>query len=661
VERFTKITVTVWACAAIAEQAWLLRSWQNLPWLTLGAAIVSLVLGRLDRRTLFPICLVAYAFPALVRLIHGIDYPPFDVLWMAALLGAILPDTVRTPWQTPKRWKGALVFAALVVVISAVISFWREVDGTLTLIMDSGSMNFHGADPPSFPIRWILNVSLILVIGVLWFDWLCGAEGLDLERTIITPLVFSAMATAAVSAYQWFIDIHFLNEHAYGTIGRATGAMYDANLAGMLAAMWIGGTLLWAWRLRDWRVYVAPVGVVLNAIAVWASGSRTALMTATVVTLTSILSLVLHGPHIRPRRIAIGLGFGAAIIALLFLIASADSKANNPGARTLDMLTKLNTPMAFAHELWDRNGYGAAAVAMIQQHPLVGVGVGSYHSLVSDVTASLGQRLPPDNAQNWLRHQIAEFGFVGALGWIVWCVAFAAFVLIPRRAEPPDAWILRSTLVAFGFISLFGMPGMDVMVAFTFWTIAFWYVSLAGKPATTGPLGVSVWLGMAVMLTVFAVGTTSLAATTLRLPERQRRAYRPFSYGYAVPQPAGPDDGYRRTLSRAVALIDATSPWMAVSARLEKPSTDLRPVEVRVWCDGQVVLKAQLTEAGAVTGFVPIVAASKPVLLETIARRTSASRFSPFARDLGVLIKWEFVDKVPSEYGHYHARSMEGR
>src|SRR5207247_8479656 len=146
------------------------------------------------------------------RLIHGVDYPRFDVLWMAALMGAIVPDRVRTPWQTPKRWKGALVFAALVVVISAVISFWREVDGTLTLIMDSGSMNFRGADPPSFPIRWILNVSLILVIGVLWFDWLCGAEGLDLEGTIITPLVFSAMATAAVSAYQWFIAIHFLNE-----------------------------------------------------------------------------------------------------------------------------------------------------------------------------------------------------------------------------------------------------------------------------------------------------------------------------------------------------------------------------------------------------------------------------------------------------------------
>ena len=260
-----------------------------------------------------------------------------------------------------------------------------------------------------------------------------------------------------------------------------------------------------------------------------------------------------------------------------------------------------------------------------------------------------------------LRHQIAEFGFVGALGWIVWCVAFAAFVLIPRRAEPPDAWILRSALIAFGFISLFGMPGMDVMVTFTFWTIAFWCVSLVGRPATTGPLGVSVWLGMGVMLTVFAVGTTSLAATTLRLPERQRRAHRPFSYGYAVPAPAGPDDGYRRTLSRAVALVDTTSPWMAVSARLEKPSTDLRPVEVRVWCDGQVVLKAQLTEAAAVTGFVPIAAASKPVLLETIARRTSAPRFSPFARDLGVLIKWEFVDTVPSEYGHYHARSMEGR
>ena len=81
---------------------------------------------------------------------------------MGALVGAILPDALLTPWHIPKRWRGALVFAALVVVISSVTSIWREVDGTITLLTDSGAMNWRGLDPPSFPIRWILNISELL-------------------------------------------------------------------------------------------------------------------------------------------------------------------------------------------------------------------------------------------------------------------------------------------------------------------------------------------------------------------------------------------------------------------------------------------------------------------------------------------------------------------
>ena len=55
-----------------------------------------------------------------------------------------------------------------------------------------------------------------------------------------------------------FVDIGFLNETVFATMGRATGTMYDANVAGMVAALWIGGTFLWALRLGGWRTYAAP-------------------------------------------------------------------------------------------------------------------------------------------------------------------------------------------------------------------------------------------------------------------------------------------------------------------------------------------------------------------------------------------------------------------
>ena len=168
------------------------------------------------------------------------------------------------------------------------------------------------------------------------------------------------------------------------------------------------------------------------------------------------------------------------------------------------------------------------------------------------------------------------------------------------------------------------------------------------------------WLGIGVALTVFAVGTTSVAATTLRVPERQRRANRPFSYGFADPEPTGPNEGYRRTSSRAVALVDTAPRWMAVTARLDHAG-DLGPVEVRVFSEGQVVLKAQLTNTDPVTGFVPFDPTLTRVLLEASARPARDWRFWPSTRDPGVLLKWEFVDEAPSRYRRYDLRPMEGR
>ena len=106
-ERFTKVTVALWACAAIAWQTWLLRAgWPNLPWLTLGAAATFLVLERLDRRLIAPLFLVPFVFPALVKVLHGAQYAPFAVLWMGGLLGAILPDAQGCP-GTSQRAGGA--------------------------------------------------------------------------------------------------------------------------------------------------------------------------------------------------------------------------------------------------------------------------------------------------------------------------------------------------------------------------------------------------------------------------------------------------------------------------------------------------------------------------------------------------------------------------
>ena len=50
---------------------------------------------------------------------------------------------------------------------------------------------------------------------------------------------------------------------------------------------------------------------------------------------------------------------------------------------------------------------------MVKDHPIEGVGVGMFHTLVHDFGTLRGYDIPADNAQSWFRHMIAELGLLG--------------------------------------------------------------------------------------------------------------------------------------------------------------------------------------------------------------------------------------------------------
>ncbi len=653
-ERCTKIAITLWTCAAIALQVWLLHySWRQLPLLTLLAVLVMAVLVSIDRRSVAVVLAVAYVFPVLVRYTRGLQSTLYGVMWMAAILGVMLPDLLRTEWHLPRRWRAPLVFSVLAVAVSSLIMIVREVDGVADLLTNP-EMVYWRSGPPAFTLMWVLHVALTLVIGVLFFDWLCGAETIEFERVVVTPLIGSAFVLALVVAYQVFVDARFLNQTVFLAIGRATGTTYDANVAGVVAALWLGGTWLWAIRLRGWRRYFAPVATVALLVAVWGSGSRTALICAAGAMTGIGVSLLFKDGVFRKRHaIAGAMIFVLAAVGLMAFGAAAPNP-NNAVVRFGEMLTRYPSPGALLGEMWQRNGYGTAAAYMIGQSPAAGVGVGAFHGLVTDVGfMQFGLRLPPDNAQNWLRHQIVEFGFVGGAGWILWFVLFAAFVGVPRRGEPDTIWMARGMLVAFGFISLFGMPGQDPMVAMTFWVLASWYVRLRGMPAARTPIPSWGWASLMAALAVFAAASIVVAHTWLRLPQRALRVHQPFSYGYAPIIGAGPDTDYRGVNTRAVAVVEPQARWLAVTVRLRGHDTPSAPVEVRVWSNGETVLKASLTSPAPFTGFVRVGDAPGALLIETSACARERPCWWPFTSDSGMLMKWEFLNDAPASFRGY--------
>lgn len=303
---------------------------------------------------------------------------------------------------------------------------------------------------------------------------------------------------------------------------------------------------------------------------------------------------------------------------------------------------------AFVWELWDRNRYGTVALAMIRGFPLFGVGIGCFHLMVGDFTTA---PLIADNAQNWYRHQIAELGLFGSLGWLAWVAAFAWFVVRRRAAEPAVASVVRAMLVGFGFISLFGMPAQSPAVSFTFWTVAFWYVSIVGAPPTAR-ISARGWGVVLIIAAIFTLGTARQATTELRVASRAQRVGFPYSYGFHYPEPDAAGGEFRWAKQRAAVVLDAPMRVLIVSVWVSHQDMAANPVEVKVWRDGNLAIDTTLRDGSRATTAVLLPADQRRVVLDTWASR--AVRPSDFgvadARELGLMVKWEFAAQLPRGY-----------
>jgi len=640
-DRAAKIALLLWACVALVAQTVLSRVWTGFPTLVALTLVASASLVWLDRRAIALLLLPAYAVPTLVRLTFGTWDIQFYPLWIAMLLGAIVPDGLRQNWHVPARWRGPLLCGTLTVAIAAPLIVAREVDFTPALLARQpfGALSTL----PHFFAAWSIHVAVTLVVGVLWFDWLLGVD-LDLSRWVLAPLGVSLLGLALVSAYQLFVDISFLNQTVYAVLGRAGGTMNDANVAGVIAAMGLGGALWAADRARGWWTVACAVLVALLWMAVWASGSRTALAAAVIVTAGGGYAF----GRSRVNRLAPGVWLLAGgVLILLVVLAASGLRAVGPVRRVWETLPSptLSSVKSVAAELWNRNGYGRVSTHLIRRFPWSGIGIGSFHHLGPPLD---GTALPPDNAQNWYRHQVVELGWLGSAGWLAFVALFGWAVVRSERAPPVSALMARSILVAFAVISCLGVPTQEPAAAIMFWTAAAWYVSSASlRDREFRPVGRASWALIGVLLVAFAASTLHTATTSLRLPVRARAIGWPFSYGFYWPEPDGAGGEQRWASRRAVALVDVPAPFMTLTVHVNHADLAAHPVEAKVWVEGRLVLETRLTSGEPARVDVLVPKGLKRTLVETWVSRVVTPRALGVddGRELGLLVSWRFSDR----------------
>jgi hypothetical protein len=685
-ERATKLIVALWTGAALAALVIFIRSgWSALPMLAAGSFLLMAVATAIDRRAVALVLLFAYVFPIVVRMVTHVNYPPNYAVWIAGLLGAMVPDALRSRWHTTGRWRAALICWALTIVVGATIVCLREFDFTTALLYTKRVPNSSIGGWPSMQAAWALHVAIVLLTGILWFDWLHGLSRADFRRIVLVPMAVSCTVAVAVALYQLFVDVTFLNPTVYGAMTRASGTLMDGNVLGTMAALWIGGWLLLGdgrlkpdttpeVRLRPDTTSVGSedsaaaasfrrtvTGIVMPLacwLTVWASGSRTGFAAAIIVTLFSASAVVARYRErhsTADRRASSRTAVIAAVLAvaaLILLVTAVPTRIAGPIQRVRSMATNWTAASARAvlNDLWQRNGYGTVADVMVRAQPVAGVGIGGFQIMQPDFAKLAGlMPLPADNAQNWFRHQLVEFGLVGGIGWIAWLLTFGIFVVRGRRGAPSEARIARGMLVAFAVISLLGMPGQDISVAVTFWTAAFWYVVLIDAPAAPRPISARMWVAIVAVVGAYGAIVAWQARTTFRVPVRAQRVGWPYSYGVYPAEHDAAGSEFRWAGDHAVAVIDAPTPHLLLTIT-PNPLAARRPLGVRVEVNRRTAIDQEVRSTQPIVKYVKLPAGEPRVMIETHASPTFRPADAGLAdtRELGLMLQWRFLPAEPS-------------
>lgn len=679
IDAVTRGIVIASTIAAAFVEAYLATEYApSILWIAVAGFALLLAIGYRIRPIALPVMLSAtYVAPVLLLIFNdGQDFS-LDIVWILPLLGLILSGPGVLRWSLPSRWQWPLITWALVVAVSWPIVFLREADFALWILpLKRVSNTSIGIGP------WQVGLNIVYFVlahnaGILFVDalsrWYAGAPD-RFRRDVLVPLSLTAALASLVAVYQGFVDLSFLNSHFWTYMIRASGTLADPNKLGSVVAFWAVGSVVLARRLpKPWPTTVAVIAVVLGITTVWLTGSRTGLAAMTI-------TIVLAGIEVvrgwRARKAAFNLRRAAAAAAgVLILATGLVVVLQKASTHTIIQRGALfYVPFYGDHSLrdtanewlWERFGYGPAAVEMIKEHPIDGVGVGVFHSQATDFGKIAGYTIPqPDNAQNWLRHTFAELGILGSVPAVWWCVVLIALMLSRPGGDRVSFGMIRGVLIGFGFASMFGMPAQSIAIALTFWVFVYWLFeegvgnreSGAGSREPEAPT--TEWsrpavIAAAVLIAVHLGATTVDAFGNLRPRERAQRFGWYYRYGYHVndsdgydrePDPGGNPVMRRWTMKQSLAVIPVKGSVLKFVAWVDHPDADVKPVHTQVWADSKLVYEGDLKRAPLLLD-IPATPGKSYMVLETKIDRLwrPSDSGSRDRRELGLSIRdwvWE--------------------
>jgi hypothetical protein len=535
--------------------------------------------------------LVAAIAPAFLRLLAGREGPILDLVWMAGFAGALLRVNAWSRWAMPYPWNVLIGGWTLALSLCWPILVAREVAFRLTVLHDFGAINSWSQMPAPHAAVWILYVVLAQLLGALWFEWARDRASRSSPIQLVHALWIGTTVSSVVAIVQGTVNLGLLNPEFWAALRRATGTMLDANAYGLCAALAAPIGFLGMRALAPHAPAAAVMVFAINVAGMWLSGSRTSLLSGAIGTAALVVGVW------RERRVSSASWPRAAVWIPAGLLGVMAVMMLTPAASPIERALDIPSGRAGLKELWNRGGYGPIALQMTREFPLTGVGAGTYRILAPDYwRAMANDALPPDNAQNWWRHQIAELGVFGGALIIAFSVLVAWRVVAGRERDPDvaSASTVRGLLIGLGLTSFFGMPTQNPLVLFWFLALVAWFAWLVPDPAlrrTSTLLGAGethateprvAWLVASILAVAYAGGHLLAAAGPLHPAERARAANRDYVIGAYPPEPLPEGNEFRWTGQNARFVWTAKTRFMAVRFWAHHPDIASRPVHVTV-------------------------------------------------------------------------------
>lgn len=613
-------------------------------WLATALAIVLALAGSRVRPFVLPVVLsLMYVLPAIMIVWIAQENFSIEFVWFLPLLGLSLSGRGASEWSLPAAWRWPLITWALLISVSWPIVFMREADFRWWLLGAAVSNTSRGISPGEVN-QHVTYLAVVHNLGILFVDALCRWYRQDRERftrEVIYPLAITAALGSIVAIYQGFVDLSFVNRGFWTHMLRAGGTHGDPNRLGAVAALWAVSGIVLARRFHQpWRTVVAVGSPAIGVAAVWTSGSRTGLAAIGVSLLLGALEAVLAWKRSRAglKQLAIpGLAVGVVAIALVVVLrgASTHTVVQRGVLHYLPIVGDHSLAYTANEWLWERFGYGPAAIEMVKSYPIEGVGVGMFHTLVHDFGTLRGYDITPDNAQSWFRHMIAELGFVGFIPVLWWCLVLATLMFSRARADDRLAFgMLRGVLIGFGVASMFGMPGQSAPVALTVWVLVFWLLQESGRfsppegetssaprrPAAFARTG-AILAG--ILVAIHFTATVVDARHGLRPRHRAERFNWNYEYGFydLEPDPGGNPVQRRWTGTEAVAVIPVKGKVLKFVAWIDHPDGDQNPPHVTVRADRREIFNGPLTRSAPLFLDVPATPGRTHMVIETTIDR----------------------------------------